>query len=150
MMNRSLRIQTTPVVTLTRNIRFSLTRTLDLEATLATPRGNTHAGWPSMDTIAGSAWDATIEIRGVPDPRTGYLVGINHLDQAVRANSIPKLLETYAVGECSAACVARTILETAGPAPGARDSRGRSRRRTQNPVAGRVRRHVHGPRPTSL
>ena len=116
MMNRFLRIQSTPVVTLTRNIRFSLTRTLDLEATLATPRGNTQAGWPSMDTIAGSAWDATIEIRGVPDPRTGYLVGINHLDQAVRANSIPKLLETYSVGECSAACVARTILETAGPA----------------------------------
>ena len=103
------------MVTLTRNIRFSLTRTLDREATLVTPRGNTQAGWPSMDTLAGSAWDATIEIRGIPDQRTGYLIGIDQVDRAVRTKSIPKLLEAHAAGECTAAFVARTILETAGP-----------------------------------
>mgnify|MGYP006099530923 CR=1 FL=1 len=102
------------MLTLTRNIRFSLTRTLDRAAVLNTPRGNTHAGWPSMDTLAGSAWEATIEVRGLPDPRTGYLVGIDQLDLAVRTRSIPRLLEAHAAGECSAVSVARTILETAG------------------------------------
>ncbi|MDA0295016.1 MAG: 6-carboxytetrahydropterin synthase [Planctomycetota bacterium] len=103
------------MVTLTRNIRFSLTRTFDRHAALATPRGNTQAGWPSMDTIAGSAWDATIEVRGIPNPSTGYLIGIDRIDHEVRTRSIPRLLEAHAAGECTAAFVARTILETAGP-----------------------------------
>ncbi|MCP4067940.1 MAG: hypothetical protein GY741_06620 [Phycisphaeraceae bacterium] len=106
------------MVTLTRTIRFSLTRELPPADALASPRGNTHAGWPSMNLVAGASWEATVEVRGVPDPRTGYLVGIDKLDAAVRTRALPVLLEAHRQRDLSASEVARTILETASGGDG--------------------------------
>lgn len=86
-MNRSAR--------LSRTVRFSLTRAGSSDALLRSPRGNTHAGWPSMNRSAGAAWTAAIEVEGEPDPRTGYLVGIDRIDAAVREAAIPVLLERH-------------------------------------------------------
>ena len=106
------------MVTLNRTIRFSLTRTISPEVAIASPRGNTHAGWPSMDLVAGSSWEATVEVRGTPDPRTGYLVGIDKLDAAVRERALPLLLETHQRRDLSAIEVARTILDQASGGDG--------------------------------
>jgi 6-pyruvoyltetrahydropterin/6-carboxytetrahydropterin synthase len=101
------------VLTLTRTIRFSLTRDIPPGDALASPRGNTHAGWPSMNLVAGASWEATVEVRGNPDPRTGYLVGIDKLDHAVRTRALPVLLEAHRHRDLSPVEVARIILETA-------------------------------------
>lgn len=87
---------------LSRTVRFSLTRRLDAEKALSSPRGNTHAGWPGMDTAAGASWTAVVEVQGNPDSRTGYLVGIDRIDAAVRKIALPRLLPRHALGELTA------------------------------------------------
>ena len=66
-----------------------------------------------MNLIAGASWEATVEVRGTPDPRTGYLVGIDKLDAAVRTRALPVLLEAHRRRDLSAVEVARIILENA-------------------------------------
>ena len=76
---------------LARTVRFCLSRQ---GHPLLEPRHNTHAGWPPMVGL-GASWAITIELQGNPDPRTGYLVGIDRVDQAVREGVVPWLLERW-------------------------------------------------------
>lgn len=78
--------------TLARNIRFTLPRVPPVSAVLDSPRGNTHAGWPSPLNETAASWNVRVEVGGTPDPRTGYLVGIDRIDAAVREHAIPMLL----------------------------------------------------------
>ena len=80
---------------LSREVRFSLRTDLAPEDALQSARGNTHAGWPSMDEHAGAAWRVIVEVEGTPDHRTGYLVGIDRIDAAVREHALPLLLERH-------------------------------------------------------
>lgn len=76
---------------LARTVRFNLSRNgapLDAEAV------NTHAGWPPMIGL-GAAWSLLVEVEGEPDLQTGYLVGIDVIDAAVRGSVVPWLLECW-------------------------------------------------------
>lgn len=95
---------------LARTVRLGL-RDLDPAAALATPRGNTHVGWPSLDTGLGASWTVTVEVSGRPDPRTGYLVGIDRIDAAVRSEGLPRMIEARP-HERSAPALTRRLLET--------------------------------------
>ncbi|MDG2031704.1 MAG: 6-carboxytetrahydropterin synthase [Phycisphaerales bacterium] len=55
-------------------------------------RRNTFASWPTPDGLA--AWyEFDVSLVGEPDPRTGYLLGIDVIDAAARANALPILGE---------------------------------------------------------
>ncbi|MAD79176.1 MAG: hypothetical protein CMJ51_07395 [Planctomycetaceae bacterium] len=112
-----------PEARLSRTVRFSLTRDRDTQKALSSPRGNTHAGWPGMNTTAGASWTAKIEVQGRPDPRTGYLVGIDRIDAAVRENALPRLLPRHAEGELSVPealkILHRAVSEQLAPPPSA-------------------------------
>ena len=43
----------------------------------------------------GASWAITVELEGDPDPRTGYLLGIDQIDDAVREDVLPWLLERW-------------------------------------------------------
>lgn len=58
------------------------------------PQDNTHAGWPPMCGL-GASWEITVELDGDPDPRTGYILGIDRVDSAVRNSVVPWLLERW-------------------------------------------------------
>ena len=111
------------VTRLSREVRFSICPRGGAEAALASPKGNTHAGWPALGTFEGSAWRALVEVEGTPDPRTGYLVGIDRIDAAVRQHALPRLLaerENSELGMPRAlALVHRTLLEHLEPGPSA-------------------------------
>ena len=83
-----------PTSRLSREVRFSLPQSADTEEILNTPRQNTHVGWPTLGIHGGSTYRAIIEVEGVPDARTGYLLGIDRIDAAVRDHALPRLLET--------------------------------------------------------
>ncbi|OUU93399.1 MAG: hypothetical protein CBC35_05570 [Planctomycetes bacterium TMED75] len=52
--------------------------------------GNNHAGWPTP--IGLSAWyEVDVEVEAAPDPETGYIIGIDVIDRAVRAAATPLL-----------------------------------------------------------
>ena len=108
---------------LSRTVRFSLSREGAPDVILKSPRGNTHAGWPSMNRRAGAAWTASIEVEGRPDSRTGYLVGIDRIDAAVREAAIPRLLERHQAAELETPDALRILHEAVAgrlePAPAA-------------------------------
>src|SRR5438105_8362636 len=83
-----------PIVCLTREVRFSIDRDWVRGArgeegfARALPISNSWAGWPSAVGIAPYlVLRATIE--GQPDPVTGYLVNIRHMDALLREHAIP-------------------------------------------------------------
>ncbi|MBC03933.1 MAG: hypothetical protein CMJ34_11630 [Phycisphaerae bacterium] len=86
-------LEMTAATRLSREVRFSLCPGGGIESTLNSPRSNTHVGWPTMSSPGGTAWRAVIEVEGIPNHRTGYLVGIDRIDAAVRAHALPRLLE---------------------------------------------------------
>ena len=94
---------------LARTVRLGIPAS-DPERALQTPRGNTHVGWPALDTGLGASWTVTVEVSGVPDARTGYLVGIDRIDAAVREAGLPRILEMRADGS-SAVPVVRGLFE---------------------------------------
>lgn len=76
-------------VVLRRTVRFSLPppgRPLSLDE----PRHNAFGGWPPSRGISVYG-ELEIEVRGEPDPRTGYLVNISAIDEAVRGAALPFL-----------------------------------------------------------
>ena len=113
----------TAATRLTREVRFSLIPGGDAETALASPRTNTHVGWPSMGTAGGGSWRAIVEVEGNPDPRTGYLVGIDRIDAAVRTHALPLLLEKQAkfdLGMLEAlSIVHRAVMDNLEPRPSA-------------------------------
>ncbi|MCA9272668.1 MAG: 6-carboxytetrahydropterin synthase [Phycisphaerales bacterium] len=51
---------------------------------------NGHAGQPAMRGL-GTYYEFEVCCAGEPDPATGYLVNIKHIDQAVRTNVLPRV-----------------------------------------------------------
>lgn len=49
---------------------------------------NGHAGKPPMQGL-GRYYELELQATGLPDPTTGYLINIKHLDQAARQHAIP-------------------------------------------------------------
>ena len=43
----------------------------------------------------GAVWSLKVDVAGAPDPETGYLVGIDRIDAAVREQVLPWLLECW-------------------------------------------------------
>ncbi|MEE2681189.1 MAG: 6-carboxytetrahydropterin synthase [Planctomycetota bacterium] len=55
--------------------------------------GNNHAGWPSPRGLC--AWfEIDVELTEIPDPETGYIIGIKEIDQAVRRVARPLLMKS--------------------------------------------------------
>lgn len=54
------------------------------------PGVNGHAGQPAMRGL-GTYYEFDVCCQGEPDPATGYLVNIKHIDQAVRAVILPRV-----------------------------------------------------------
>lgn len=89
MVANSITEPTMPV--LSRTVRFCLSNG---ESPLDSPRHNTFAGWPPMLGL-GASWTIIVEVEGDPDPRTGYVLGIDRIDAAIREHVIPWLLDTW-------------------------------------------------------
>lgn len=54
------------------------------------PSGNAWAGVPGPIGLAGHA-EITVEVVGEPDPRSGYVISIQEIDEAVRTAGLPHL-----------------------------------------------------------
>jgi 6-pyruvoyltetrahydropterin/6-carboxytetrahydropterin synthase len=84
------------------------------------PRRNTFASWPTPDGLA--AWyEFDVSMVGDPDPQTGYLLGIDVIDEAARSSALPVLTEAFAEssGEPPASLLtrlAKCIASELGPA----------------------------------
>lgn len=76
-----------------------------------------------MDGHGGASWRVVVEVEGTPDPRTGYLVGIDRIDAAVRNHALPQLLErhrTSGIGTADAlGIIHREVSGTLEPTPSA-------------------------------
>lgn len=90
---------------------------------MTSARTNTHAGWPAAHGEATPTWTVRVEISGVPDPRTGYLVGIDRIDAAMRTHAIPALLEQAQDGpqsvETAMTSIAGSLERHLEPSPSA-------------------------------
>ena len=104
--------QTSVTARLARTVRFGVA-TPPSTASLKTARDNTHAGWPPLDVCTGGSWTATVEVEGTPDPRTGYLIGIDRIDKAVREVALPRLFAQLPDRAFTATEVVRLLHEAA-------------------------------------
>ncbi len=111
--------------TLARTVRFTLPCSRPSAETLSSARTNTHSGWPSALTEATATWTVKVEVTGNPDPRTGYLVGIDRIDAAVRKHAIPDLLERAQRGpqtvQMALTAIAKKLEQHLVPPPSAID-----------------------------
>lgn len=53
----------------------------------------------------------TVDVVGVPDPRTGYLIGIDRIDAAVRETALPRLLTAMDEGGLDAPHATRVVFD---------------------------------------
>ncbi len=67
---------------LSRTIRFCI----NPDASTEGPNG--YAGRPAMRGL-GRYYELTATVRGAPDPRTGYILGIHEIDAPIRASVLP-------------------------------------------------------------
>ncbi len=74
------------MVELSRTVRLCLNDADDLAA----PRHNTFSAWPPMRGL-GRYYELHVTCTGRPDPGTGYLVNIKHIDHAVHDHVLPLL-----------------------------------------------------------
>jgi 6-pyruvoyltetrahydropterin/6-carboxytetrahydropterin synthase len=85
------------MVELTRTVRIGLSPAWPATEAMARPRLNAFAGWPSI--IGPGSWcEVEVTCVGEADVRTGYLVDIAQVDQAVRTTALPWLLEQLKAG----------------------------------------------------
>lgn len=56
---------------------------------------NSYAGKPSLSGY-GRYYEIQIAVKGQPDPQTGYLIGIQHIDSIVREHLIPMITKQVA------------------------------------------------------
>ncbi len=93
------------MLSLRRTVRFSLAPLPPPSASVGTPfhplrepRHNPYSGWPAAQgpTGVGAFTEIEVEVRGRPDPRTGYLVNITVLDGVVREEVVPWLTRRFA------------------------------------------------------
>ncbi len=92
---------TTPLsadpVALRRTVRFALLPPGAIDP-LRTQRHNPSASWPAVvsDTGGlGAYQELDIEVVGVPDPVTGYLINITEIDSVVRECALPLLTDRF-------------------------------------------------------
>lgn len=95
---------------LARTVRLGLPASA-AAASLKTPRHNTHAGWPALGTGLGGSWTVTVEVEGTPDSRTGYLIGIDRIDAAVRQEALPRLLTAMSDTSTTAPDAVRVVFD---------------------------------------
>ncbi|MCE9618722.1 MAG: 6-carboxytetrahydropterin synthase [Planctomycetes bacterium] len=80
---------------LCRTVRFALSPVHPVE--LTSPRSNAYAAWPTAE-----GWHAhvslEIAIAGEPDPRTGYLISIQEIDDIARRTALPLLDRSFREG----------------------------------------------------
>jgi 6-pyruvoyltetrahydropterin/6-carboxytetrahydropterin synthase len=100
------------IARLARTVRFGVSAN-PASASLATPRNNTHAGWPPLDVGTGGSWTTTVEVEGVPDPRTGYLIGIDRIDRAIREAALPRLFDRLQTDSMTSLDVVRLLHDAA-------------------------------------
>lgn len=69
---------------LTRRVRFCVSSSpFDSKEAKARKPRSAYAGWPTMKGI-GTFWELEVSYRGEVDPKTGYLINISTIDQAVQ------------------------------------------------------------------
>ncbi len=61
----------------------------------------------------GGSWSTTIEVAGTPDPRTGYLIGIDRIDRAIRDVALPRLFARMQTDRLSTVDVVRLLFDAA-------------------------------------
>ena len=70
---------------LTREVRFGIDDAADADGK------NGHAGRPAITSAAGRFFVFRLTIEGTPDPASGYLLNIKHVDAAVRRSVVGRL-----------------------------------------------------------
>lgn len=81
---------------LSRTVRFCLAPDATARgSSLASPRHNTFSAWPPMRGL-GRYYELRVRCQGQADPQTGYFINIKHIDQAVREQGLPILLQVMA------------------------------------------------------
>jgi 6-pyruvoyltetrahydropterin/6-carboxytetrahydropterin synthase len=60
-----------------------------------------HGGFGGLPAPSGlvATFELEVEVLGEPDPTTGYLIGIQHLDAAVRETIVPRFAEAFRHGD---------------------------------------------------
>lgn len=91
---------------LRRTVRFALPpltsaddRSTAIESLLPhESRHNPYSSWPPAHTArgVGAFFEIVAEVRGEPDPQTGYLLNITTLDHVVRSGAVPLLTRRFA------------------------------------------------------
>lgn len=76
------------MVTLRRTVRFAVNLGADGRESDPGPSTNGHAGLPAMSGL-GRFYEIEVACRGPADPRTGYLINIRRIDEAVREAAVP-------------------------------------------------------------
>lgn len=73
-----------------------------------------HGGFGGMPAPEGlvAAFELEVEVLGRPDPTTGYLIGIQHLDAAVREGVVPRFDEAFRAGAGDPARLVREAAAT--------------------------------------
>lgn len=80
------------MISLTREVRFSVDRDWAGRVDLDRPISNSWGGWPSaVGLVPYLILRATVV--GTPDPRTGYLCNIKRIDELLRRHAIPHAAE---------------------------------------------------------
>ena len=100
--------------------------------------GNNHAGWPTPTGLC--AWfEIVVELTADPDPETGYIVGIDVVDQVIRTVAYP-LLSRVLKGETpmELGALVRQIHHQAGEQLGTAPSTLRLRLSPRHELAWRV------------
>lgn len=103
------------LVTLTRVVRMGAVRQADLHATHGRVQetgtyANGLGGVPTPVGL-GAVYDLEITVRGRADTRTGYVIGIQDLDRAMRRSLVPRLQSAYAAN--APATPSRILAESA-------------------------------------
>lgn len=100
------------VITLRRTVRFAINPG-NAEGTADT---NGHGGRPALRGW-GSPFELTIDCAGEPDLRTGYLINIKDIDDAVRRRVVPVLTELITAGRDPGTSVIMLLREAQAALP---------------------------------
>lgn len=103
---------TTPAVTLTRTVRFSINSTdHDTGKSPAPPGYNTFAAWPPCAGL-GRHYALDVTCVGPIDPKTGYFMNIRRIDDAVRFHALPIMAKaTSATPDLCPTAILQDIFE---------------------------------------
>lgn len=106
---------------LTRTVRFNLHAASDSclasgSASDGSAGSNGEGGKPAM-TGFGSHYECEVRCSGEPDARTGYLINIKDIDQAVRTGTVPRVAKAIAAGAGPAGLMNELLDDLRGRLP---------------------------------